>query len=249
MPEKNSTAQSSQKSSGRESSLKNSPSDELSRFHCSWHWHFRLMTSCLAALIYDWGCCLSFKSGSFHPSVENIAKHFRCERKTVLRALEELVRRGWAEVVHKEAGKPVIYRFIDHDEWARNHPDCCVVKDTMPWEGQGDPLGQQLYAISGGLAKFFLGQMKALRKSGMPDEQIAAEFRIFLDRKPQKGHDWNSVFFRFNPYLRHLAKDLLEAAVAVDSTSGVSLTRDSYQSLTRDTPSPSQGTQVFECSF
>jgi hypothetical protein len=186
-------------------------------FHCSWEWHFRPMISHFAPLLYSWGRRLSANSDSFYPSAVNVAKHFDPDRTTVLSALEEMVSEDWAEVVHKEAGKPVTYRFIDHEEWARNHPGCCVEKDTMPWEGEGDPLGKQLYAISGGLAKFLPGQMKALRKSELPDVQIAAEFRIFLDRNPHKGRGWKSVFYRFHPYLLRLAKDLREAAAACAS--------------------------------
>src|SRR6266852_1135128 len=144
MPANHFNPQSTPESSENSSSPQNSLLDEPNRFHCSWHWHFRSMTSCFAPLLYDWGRYLSVTSDSFYPSAENTAKHLKRNRKTVLRALEELVKRGWAEVVHKEPGKPVTYRFIDHDEWARNHPGCCTVKDVMPWEGEGDPLGKQL---------------------------------------------------------------------------------------------------------
>jgi hypothetical protein len=78
----------------------------------------------------------------------------------------------------------------------------------MPWEGEGDPLAKQLHAVSGGLAKFLPGQMDGLRKSGMSDEQIASEFRVFLDQNPQKGKNWSCIYYKFHPHLLRLAADL-----------------------------------------
>lgn len=200
------------------------------------------MFSRFAPLLYSWGRHLSANSDSFYASAVNIARHFRRDRTTVLSALEEMVNDDWAEVVHKEPGKPVKYRFINHNEWAKNHPGCCIEKDTMPWEGEGDPLGRQLYAVSGGQAKFLPGQMEALRKSELPDEQIVDEFRVFLDQNPQKGRAWNSVYYRFYTYLFHLADDLRKAAAAKNSHNGVSAGSDTYQSPTGNTPSRLQPT-------
>jgi hypothetical protein len=208
-------------------------------------------------LLYSWGRRLSANSDSFHPSAVNIARYFDRDRTTVLSALDEMVNAGWAEVNQREPGKPVVYRFIDHDEWAKDRPGCCVVKDTMPWEGEGDPLGKLLYATSGGRAKFLPGQMDGLRKSGFPDEQIVTEFQVFLEWNPQKGPGWNSVYYRFHPHLLRLAKDLREAVAAKDSCNGVSATSNTHQSATGNTPSrlqatPTsqlQATQVVELNF
>jgi hypothetical protein len=202
----------------------------MSSFHCSWEWHFAHFKSRLAPLLYNWGCRLANKSDSFYPSAENMASHFCRDRTTVFRALQELVAMGWAEVIHQEPGKPVVYRFIDHEEWARNHPDECNEKDVMPWEGQGDPLGRELYAVSGGLAKFLPYQMTGLRKSGFPDEQIKSEFRTFLDRNPQTGSDWQNVYYPFRSYLIQLAKSLSKAAAEKNSRSDPSRRSDSYPS-------------------
>ena len=174
-----------------------------------------------------------------------------------MRALDELVECGWAEVIHKEPGKPVTYRFVSHKEWARCHPDYCIVKDSMPWEGEGDPLARQLQVVSGGLAKFHPNQMNGLRKSEWPDNEIVTEFRVFLDRNPQQGRDWKSVYYRFRRHLLRVAADLLKAAGAKNSSSGVSRGCDTYQSRGCDTPSrvdatPTSrtgATQVVEVEF
>jgi hypothetical protein len=204
------------------------------RFHCSVEWHFTLMTSRFAPTLYSWGRRLSGKLESFYPSIDNIAKYFGCDRTTVLRALKELVHCGWAEVLHREPGKPVTYRFISHKEWARVHPDCCLVKDSMPWEGEGDALARQLHSVSGGLAKFYHGHMTGLRKSGLPDDQIVSEFRVFLDRNPQHGQDWKSVYYRFRRYVLRVAADLRKAAGAKNSSGDQSHRSDTYQSRACD---------------
>lgn len=97
----------------------------------------------------------------------------------------------------------MVYRFISHKESAAAHPDCCTEKDSMPWSGEEkDPLAPQLHTISGGRAKFRAGWMKRLRKSGLSDDRIAAEFRTFLDQNPQNGRDWKLKFYlRFKDHL------------------------------------------------
>src|SRR6185369_3590093 len=191
-------------------------------FHCSAEWHFAQMTSRLAAPLYSWGRRLSWNSDSFFPSAISIGSYFDRNRTTVMSALQELVINGWAEVVQKEPGKPVMYRFIDHEEWARTHPDSCTQKDVMPWEGEGDPLGRLLYAASGGQAKFLPGQMNGLRKSKLSDQEIAAEFRAFLDRHPQSGPQWGRVYFDFRLHLLRVAADASKAAEATSTPNGVS---------------------------
>jgi len=231
--------------------------DEPRPFHCSWEWHFGDMNSRFAPLLYSWGRGLSFKTDSFYPSLQNIATHFRRDRTTVLRALQELLDYDWIEVTNKEPGKTVRYRFLDHEEWSRKYPHNCIEKDVMPWEGEGDPLGKQLHAISGGLAKFLPRQMDGLRKSVFSDQQIADEFQIFLDRNPHKGRDWNRAYYHFHPHLLSLSEALRKAVDDKNSSNGVSHRSDTYQSRGCDTPSRTGATptsrvgatQVFEVDF
>jgi hypothetical protein len=178
----------------------------MNPFYCSWEWHLGACDSRFAPLLYSRGCRLSSKSEAFYPSAPSIANHFCKDRTTVFKALQELVRMGWAEVLQREPGKPVVYRFVDHEEWARNHPDLCTEKDVMPWEGEGDPLGREMYAVSGGRAKFLPYQMIGLRKSGFSDQQIVSEFRTFLDRNPQTGSAWKRVYYKFHPHILRLAR-------------------------------------------
>jgi hypothetical protein len=181
-------------------------------FHCSVEWHLRRAVSKFAPILYSWAGRLSSSSGNFFPSVPNIADYFFVDRATVFRALQELEEEGWLEVLQREPGRPVSYRVVPHDEWQRQNPGCCVEKETFPWTGEGDPLARALYAASGGQAKFLPNQMTGLRKSGLSDAVITYEFRIFLDRNPQKGMAWKSVYYRFHSHLLDLAASLRDAA-------------------------------------
>jgi hypothetical protein len=228
-----------------------SPSD-FNPFHCSVEWHLSRLSSKLAPILYGWGRRLSSSSESFYPSVESMAIYFSCDRTTVFRALQELVGDGWAKVVSEESGKPVVYRFIDHLEWASENPGCCLQKDEMPWEGQGDLLGQRLFSISGGKAKFYPRQMKGLRKFGLDDAQVELEFRSYLDTASPSGSEWRRIYFNFLAHLRRV----VATDAALISRSGGSHRSDTHQSRTCDpsrrteaTPTRRTGaTQVFECS-
>jgi len=251
-PSPQSSPQSSPKSVSTEISLR---SEDQSSFYCSVEWHLRELNSGLAPLLYSWGRMISFKSDRFFPSVESIARYFRYNRATVFRILQELVKCGWAEIVQQEPGKAVVYRFFDHDEWARMHPNCCIAKDVMPWEGHGDPLGMALYAASGGKAKFFPRQMNGLRKSGFTDDEIVLEFQVFLSRAPQTGGDWKGVYYRFRTHLFRAAKDVhMEVATAKNTSSEGSHGRDPHPShacnpTRRTDPTGTRrtgATQVFE---
>jgi hypothetical protein len=193
------------------------------------------MSSEFAPVLYSWAGRLSSNSGNFFPSVGSIARYFEIDRTTVFRALQELESLDFLEPIHREPGKPVTYRVVTHDEWARQHPDLCVEKESFPWTGEGDLLGQALYAASGGQAKFLPRQMKGLRASGFSDMRIAEEFRIFLDRNPQRGREWKTVYFYFRTSLLQLATSLAKAA-AKNSCNKGSHVSDTYPSHASDSP-------------
>jgi len=257
MPTENFKEQGASKSRGNApSGSKTLWTEPFNPFHCSAEWHYREMTSRLAGHVHSWGRRLSANSEAFYPSVESISKYFARHRTTVFKALQELVDTGWAEVIKREPGKPVVYRFLDHDDWSKNHPGLCNEKDSMPWEGEGDELGRTLHSVSGGRAKFLPRQMDGLRKIGLDEEQIVIEFRIFLNQNPQQGAGWKRVYFRFRTHLLRVAKSLSETAPAKNSCSDPSRVRDPYPSRGSDSPCSAEATgtrsvhatQVFELS-
>jgi hypothetical protein len=188
-------------------------------FYCSAEWHLREFNSRLAPVLYFWGHKLSYKSGCFFASVESVAEYFCCNRSTVFRAFQELESGGWIEAIRREPGKAVVYRFLNHDDWAEMHSGMCIEKDVMPWEGQGDPLGKALYAASGGLARFLPRQMNGLRKFGFTDDEIVLEFQIFLSRTPQSGRVSRNSYYSFRTHLLTAANNLRQRSAAIKNSS------------------------------
>ena len=194
-----------------------------SPFHCTAEWHFCQMKSRVAPLIYSFGRKLSKTSGVFSASAENVAKYFGVNRKSVLRAIGELVDAGFFEAERVERFKPTMYRIIDHNLWAVRHPGQCLVKESFPWTGQGDPLGSQLYALSGGRVRFWPNQMTGLRNLGFPDDLLIGHFRNFMAQADYEGRDWKKAYYDFYLALKALTRGI------------ESLRRDTMESLPRDT--------------
>jgi len=173
-----------------------------SPFHCSAEWHLQQMTSRLALAVYSLARKLSGKSGVFSASAENVAKYFGVHRNTVQRALEELANAGFFDLWEVERFRPNVYHVVDHQEWAKRHPGSCVKKSSFPWQGEGDPLGRELHAISGHRVKLLPNQTVALRKFGLSDDQIKAEFGTFLDESTYEGKRWKYAYYDFLKHLR-----------------------------------------------
>lgn len=142
------------------------------------------------------------KSGVFSPSAENVAIYFGVHRNTVQRALDELASAEFLELWQVERFAPNAYHIVDHKEWAKRHPGQCVKKSPFPWEGEGDPLGRELHAISGQRVKFLPNQTVALRKFGLSDDRIKAEFRTFLEESDYEGKRWKYAYYDFLKCLR-----------------------------------------------
>lgn len=173
------------------------------RFFCSAEWHLKRMKSRFACPLYNWARKLSKQSGGvFYASAEHVAEYFGVDRKTALSALAELAESGFFVIDRTERFKPNTYRVIDHKEWAKRHPGRCVEKESFPWSGDGDPLGRELYAISGGRVKFWPKQMTGLRNLGFSDEDIIKQFRIFIDRADYTAERWKHAYYDFYASLK-----------------------------------------------
>jgi hypothetical protein len=180
-----------------------------SYYHCSAEWHLwqlkdrKDVRTTLAAVLYPFAYRLSKDSGVFHASAVRIAEHFRTSEWTVLRAMDALTKAGFLVVINKEYFQASIYRVVSHEEWARAHPEQCLVKADYPWSGEeGDELGVQLYTKSGGRVRWFPNILGALRKTGLNDEQIVQEFELFFKGRAagKRGH-YKSVPFSFLRFL------------------------------------------------
>lgn len=175
-------------------------------FHCSAEWHLRQMKSNFAAILYSWARRLTRNSGVFSASVTSVSHYFGVDRKTVLRALGELTRLGLFELKRRARFRPNVYRIIDHKEWAARHPGLCVEKAALPWDGEGDPLGRQLFAISGQRVKFLPNQMTGLRRLGFSDPEITELFRSFIGEANYPDSEWSRAYYEFYARLKNLAE-------------------------------------------
>lgn len=185
-----------------------------SYYHCSAEWHlWRLKDSGghktpFAAALYPFAFRISKNSNRFYCSAEGIAEHFGTSPDTVRRAMNALTTSGFFIVIDKEYFHSTIYRVVSHDDWAKAHPESCVVKAEFPWSGEeGDQLGVRLYTASGGRVKSFANILAALRKTGFTDDQIVEKFELFLAAR--RGHGASkSILFRFQKFLQQEFRDV-----------------------------------------
>jgi hypothetical protein len=187
-------------------------------FYCSVEWHLYRMKSEFAPVLYSWARKITYKTGVLSASAERIAQYFSVERKTVLRALDELSLAGFLELTQIERFKPNVYKIVGHTEWAKRHPRRCVKKISFPWDGEGDLLGQQLFAISGQRVKFLPNQVAGLRALGFSGEKIIEAWRLFLDDNGYEGKQWRQrAYYDFYDCLKERStthSDIPAASVA-----------------------------------
>ncbi len=179
--------------------------DNLTSFHCCAEWHLAQLGSPSAALVYPFALRISKNSGKFACSATSVGAFFGKHRTTILRAYHELTKVGLFELLEYGKFDVNIYNVLRHDAWAPKHPGLCAKKIEFPWTGEGDLLGQQLYAASGCRVKFKEFQITACRKTGLPEETIVSLFTEWRDgvgkfRKPR------NMFFHFLMFLRTTAE-------------------------------------------
>lgn len=126
-----------------------------------------------------------------------MAAYFRVSRWTIARAIDQLVNMGFFEPINKECFHPSVYRVLGHCEWAEKHPGLCIVKETLPWSGEeGDRLGRDLWNVSGGKVKYKEFQLKALRNTGLSDDEILRAFQHLIanEFKRRKEGGWQGRY-------------------------------------------------------
>lgn len=168
-----------------------SPQLENEYFHCSWEWHIARLSS-VCALIYPFAFKVSggveteLKDRRFFASAGSLANYFDYSESQVRRGLKELEQAEFFQLIAKKKFKPTQYRVLSHDDWALKHKGKCTSKVQYPWTGEGDPLGQELWKITGGQVKFADFQVKGLRNLGVDGDRVVEEFTAFWERTGQK---------------------------------------------------------------
>jgi hypothetical protein len=155
-------------------------------FECSEYFHLAELTR-TAILIYGLAFKIS-KRGErpFFASAVTVGEYLNISSSQIRRGLEQLEELGLLEL--KESGKfrANIYRVIQHKDWAKSNPGKCCSKEEFPWIGEGDPLGIELWTITGGIVRFKEFQIQAFRKLGLSDATIIAEFQRFWGQSAEK---------------------------------------------------------------
>jgi len=156
-----------------------------------------------AELIYSLACVISRDSHQFFCSAPNLAQYFGYERRQIYRGLQQLEDAGLLELKSRQSFQSSVYRVVLHKDWAEKYPGRCATKQALPWDGEGDELGRKMYALSGGRHRFLDYQIKLLRKSGLSEELILAEWQGFIGRwKPLNRQDGRYAFSRFYDVLK-----------------------------------------------
>ena len=182
--------------------LKASDPDSVTAYHCTATWHLARKIRA-AELIYSLACVVSKSSHKFFCSAENLAHYLGYERRQIYRGLQELEDAGFLEIVSRQSFQSCVYQVILHKAWAEKHPDGCAIKQSFPWEGEGDELGRKMYALGGGRYRFMQHEVKTLRRTALPEEFILREWEDFIGRwRPLHKHDAKYAFSRFYDVLK-----------------------------------------------
>jgi hypothetical protein len=188
----------------------NKKEESESRLHCSAEWHLAKLKTGVAGIIYSHSMKISSKSENYFCSIPQMAEYLEKDDRTIGNAFNELEAAGFFQRVREEPGKAVNYRPVRHKEWAERHPDKCIKKSEIPRSAERDPLGKTLTAACGQEINsfFFPHVLSGLRKTKFTDEQIVAEFRVFLDQESETEirakYGWKNsgTARRFKEYLQ-----------------------------------------------
>ncbi len=160
---------------------------ENDSFHCSWEWHLARLSS-VCSLIYPFAFRLSGGNETellhrrFFASADSLAAYFGYSACQVRRGLKELEVVGFFQLIARNKFKPTQFRVLSHNDWASKHKGKCTMKVEFPWAGEGDPLGQSLWRMSGGLVKFGDFQVRNLRNLEVDENKIVDEFSTFWEQ-------------------------------------------------------------------
>jgi hypothetical protein len=160
-------------------------------YYCSWEWHIaRLSPVC--SLIYPYafrvsgGMNTQLADRRFFGSAKSLATYFDYSESQVRRGLLELEEIGFFQLIARKKFKPTHFRVLSHDDWAAKQKGKCTTKREFPWTGEGDSLGRSLWKMSGGHVRFADFQVKGLRKLGVDESKVVAQFSAYWEQTGQK---------------------------------------------------------------
>jgi|SRR5579863_1024955 len=189
--------------------------NEFSSLKCSAEWHIEKLHCKHALAIYQIALRVAYKSGRFSAAYSTLAAYFDAHEASIRRACHGLREIGFFELLSREPGHPVVYKPLVHARnpkmpaseivWVEKHPGQCIEKITMPWAGEGDLLGRELFSICDGRVTFFHPHvMKGIRSTGFSDLEVAAYMKRFRTVDVPTSEKWTKGFVgRFIKYLKN----------------------------------------------
>jgi hypothetical protein len=148
-------------------------------FECCEQWHLADLSP-VCSLIYPFAYKLTrHTTKPFFPSARTLAGYFDRSESQIRRGLKELLELGFFELIRAGKFQTNTYRVLGHTEWAKIHPGQCASKETFPYTNDGDPLGQELWAETGGRIRFQQFQIDNLRNLQLEDTIIKERFAGF----------------------------------------------------------------------
>jgi len=183
-----------------------------SHYHCTSEWHFAQLSgkgAYHASLLYTFSLRLSKNSRTFFCSVPRLADYFGVDERTIRKAIKQLVKLHFWEVLGGQHGGEhyaTRYRPLMHREWIERYGTAnCVHRLDMPWKDEElDPLGREMYALSGGRFTPYVNFVKGIRNTGHSDAAILEYFAQFVVTQRPNGRRFAKGFAGdFIKYLRN----------------------------------------------
>jgi hypothetical protein len=142
----------------------------------------------------------------YRASVPQLMHHFGRSESTFHRAYGNLRDLGFFLLLESGQGtwESNVFRVLTHEEWAEAHPNQCAVKIDNNWQDGFDPLGIELFNVSGGKVKFRPFQIMWYRQNGLTDDEIVGLFNVWYPPHAlaQKGKKWREgVGYQFGRWI------------------------------------------------
>jgi hypothetical protein len=154
-------------------------------------------------------------------SISNLAGYLGYEERAVRRGYNHLRESGFFELIEdgSKSFETNVYRVLSHNQWAASHPGQCTLKVSMPWTGEGDPLGTKMFMATGQRVKPKACEIQAIRKvqedRNLADNTVFEEFEAYFASEYSRraaGHFKNNRKSIFWGFQKHLKSDVLSVA-------------------------------------
>lgn len=155
-------------------------------------------------LLYDICCALAHETHKAFPSMRGLAPYLHRDEDVLCRSAKLLVNAGWLRVESRKNGSPTIYAPVSHDEFVAVNGAGSCVQTYSPDYWLQDPLGKQIYGLTGGIKIGGPNVLAGWRKLFSRDEIIFMHAEHYLKTHPTPRHknEYTLWLKGFGSYLR-----------------------------------------------